>query len=266
MSQKIVLNIIREIGGRATADEIKHKIAEDYPERTLDSYLARSLNSLQQNHLLKQETGVNCSTWELTEKGYKKSKKDFTLKNINNKCSRTNLKKEGIRISNIVGTFDSGTDFDLFRVASETEYTDYHPEVDSHLTYRADSSNSACLRVPSTGRMTVAGGKTKSQIMDTIGKFDNELPDCRFKTDIIPSNIEVQNIVGNFSLQRELELSSLADDYECMNLNSNGSVCVKYSPNLYGCGMIYRTGKVNIVGTKTYKQVENIYRRLEKIV
>lgn len=261
-----MLNIIKELEWEATADQIKHKIGEDYPERTLDDYLPRSLKSLQQNGLIKQKNGVDCTIWELTEKGYEKSKKNFTLDNIDNKRSRTNLKKEGIRISNIVSTFDSGMNFDLFKIASEVDHTDYHPEVDSHLTYRASNSNSACLRVPSTGRMTVAGGKSKSQVVDIISEFANDLTECEFKSDIIPRNIQAQNIVGNFSLQREIELSALADDYECMTLNSNGCVSVKYSPNLYGCGMIYRTGTVTIVGTRTYEQVENIYNRIEKIV
>lgn len=257
-----MLDIIKDIGEEATTNVIKDRIIQKHPERTLNQHFRRRLDSLEQNGLVKKEQEENLTKWKLTERGHTEASETSRLNNIDCDCSQKDLKNIGVEIQNIVCTFNTGNRFDLYNIESNLERSEYHPETDSYLNYRPVGDDFACLRLPSTGRITVTGGQTKQQIINTIKKFDKETPSHDFDLDISADNIEIQNLVATFSLERELDIVRVAEDYDQMSVGGESPTFVKYSPDLQGCAMLYRTGKVTIVGTRTYPQIKNFHTKL----
>jgi hypothetical protein len=57
MSQEDVLNILKELGGEATTDEIREAVKKKYPTRTLSLYLLNRLRKLEINKEIEFKQG-----------------------------------------------------------------------------------------------------------------------------------------------------------------------------------------------------------------
>ena len=64
MSQEDVLNIMKEIGGKATTEEIRRIAKKKYPERTLYLYVSNRLKKLEKNKEIEFKEGK----WKIKHK------------------------------------------------------------------------------------------------------------------------------------------------------------------------------------------------------
>lgn len=55
MSQEDIYNIIKELGGKATIEEIRKRAQKKYPTRTLHLYVLNRLKKLEVNKQVKKE-------------------------------------------------------------------------------------------------------------------------------------------------------------------------------------------------------------------
>ena len=62
MSQIVVYELLRELGGKATAQQIGQLAFERYPESTLHGYVAQRLRKLEQEEVVKHNPD---GTWEI---------------------------------------------------------------------------------------------------------------------------------------------------------------------------------------------------------
>jgi hypothetical protein len=66
MSQEDIFNIISELGGEATLEEIRNRVKQKYPARTLHLYILTRLRQLAKNGLIYDEG----KKWRLRKKKY----------------------------------------------------------------------------------------------------------------------------------------------------------------------------------------------------
>lgn len=65
MSQEDVLNILKELKGKATTKEVSARAKEKYPNRTLYTYVWTRLNQLERNHKIER---IGSNLWKLKSK------------------------------------------------------------------------------------------------------------------------------------------------------------------------------------------------------
>jgi hypothetical protein len=56
MSQEVVYNVLKELGGKATSAQIRAVIAKRYPTSTFDRYVSNRLRQLQKKDIIKLVT------------------------------------------------------------------------------------------------------------------------------------------------------------------------------------------------------------------
>ena len=66
MSQKVVLELLKELGGRATSRQISQLALKRYPEDTLHAYVGNRLRKLANWGLVKHNSD---DTWEIVPQG-----------------------------------------------------------------------------------------------------------------------------------------------------------------------------------------------------
>lgn len=66
MSQDDVLDVLRELGGRATTLEVRAECRRRWPDRTLDQYAHSRLRQLVRWGLVRRESRGRLAVWVLT--------------------------------------------------------------------------------------------------------------------------------------------------------------------------------------------------------
>lgn len=264
MSQERLRKLLLELDGKATIDEISNLAQERYPDETLYTYLHRRLQSMKKKDLVVKKN----KKWELTESGQNTSIEYHIdeLDNIVCKDDLTNL--YGINIGNIVGTLRLDTQLKLDILSHNLQNADYHPEVYPSMVYKPSKELSLSILVPSSGKITIVGGKSKQELMSASRDFIESIDKFGVKVDKSSSDILIQNILAIYSLNREIDLHSLSVEL--------GLECVEYEPEQFpgliyrGIGTttisIYRTGKISIMGAKTYISVVEALNDLTNIL
>lgn len=68
MSQEDVLKIIEELGGETTLVEIRKRVREKYPDRTLYLYVSDRLKKLERNGLIERTDKEGSIIWKIKKK------------------------------------------------------------------------------------------------------------------------------------------------------------------------------------------------------
>lgn len=258
MSQEDVRRLLEELGGEATVGELSKLAQEKYPERTLHTYLSERLQPMQKKGVVETVEGEGRTVWRLTEKGKESPIGDFHIDELDAIVDEQTLEEEGLTISNLVGSLRIERQLDLSPLSSDLENTDYHPETYPSMIYRPfPEENSVSVLTPSSGRLAIVGAKTKQELTEGTQKFLDELANLGIEVDKTVDDLLTQNVVANYELGIELDLSVVAISLELEN--------IEYEPEQFP-GLIYRTddnatilvfgsGKVVITGAKTYFEV-----------
>jgi len=264
MSQADVLQILKNLGGKASSSEIIQEAKREFPHRSLHSHITMRLKALERRKLVLKEDTADGILWKVTDVGEKKVLKSHNLANaLNNECLSL-LSDQGIDIVNIVVVIDAQQDIDLFNIATNLSNVDYHPETDSHLTYFPRAYENVALRVPSSGRITVAGPKSKEEVIESLNEFSSELEKVGTNLDFGTYSAEIQNMIGVTQVERELDLQTIASDFgsEDIEYNPENFAGLIFRPSSTGTAMLFKTGKINLVGVKSCDQLLSLHLEL----
>lgn len=256
MSQEDVRYLLTELGGKASLPELSDLAAHEFPNRTLHKYVKERLEGMKQKGLVRTEDYEGVTKWILTEKG-KSAHLETTIDSLGSTIDESSLSSSGITISNVVGLIDLQQDIDLLLLSEELSNVDYHPETYHSAIFRPNEDSSITIIIPSSGRVSIAGGKSKKELTNSIEAFLDKLTDIGIPTNKSPDDIIIQNIVANFDFNREFELNSIAIEL--------GLERTEYDPEQFP-GLVYRSsknaavllftsGKCVITGARCYNEV-----------
>jgi len=181
------------------------------------------------------------------------------------KSSKTEGKRDSLKVQNIVATTSLETEVSLTKLARTQPNTEYNPETFPGLVLRIKKPKSAVL-VFSSGNLVCTGTKSVSQVKEVINQVIKQLKKIGVRVTITPK-IEVQNIVASGSIKWDLNLNLLSLELED----------TEYEPEQFP-GMVYKlgeptatfllfsNGKLVCTGTKNLKQLKESIRLLNKNV
>ena len=185
----------------------------------------------------------------------------------------TQLRKLGIkipstytvRVENMVASASLDRELNLDSIAFELENTEYEPEQFPGVVYRMQNPKAAAL-IFSSGKLVCTGTKSPGDAKMIVGRIVTQLRKLGIK---IPSTytVRVENMVASASLDKELNLDSIAFDLEN----------TEYEPEQFP-GLVYRmddpkvtfllfgSGKIICTGGRSIKDVERAIAKLDKRV
>lgn len=263
MSQQDVLQLLKKMGGRASSSEIIQEAKKEFPERSLHSHVSMRLKDLERRNLVsKQDTGGGL-VWETTSLGDNTELKKYMLSDsLSDECLSL-LSEQGIDIVNVVALIDTGKKINIFDMDMNLSNVDYHPETDSQLSYYPEGCDNVTLRIPSSGRITVAGCSSKEELIESLNSLSSELEKIGYTLDISEYEIEIQNIVGTTKVDKELDLDQINSDFESdsVEYNPENFPGLIFRPQTTGTVMIFRTGTINLAGVKSCDQLLALYKK-----
>ena len=182
----------------------------------------------------------------------------YSISEIDAVFTEEDLLEEGFVLSNLVGSLRLNRELDLGALSSDLENTEYHPETYSSMIYRPfGAENSVSVLTPSSGKLAIVGAKSKQELKDGTETFLNDLIKLGIEVDSSIDNLLIQNIVANYDLNVNLDLSIVAISLDLGN--------IEYEPEQFP-GLIYRTannstvlvfgsGMSVITGANTYEDI-----------
>jgi transcription initiation factor TFIID TATA-box-binding protein len=255
MSQEDIRQLLLDTGGEATSEELFELAKREFPGRSLHQYITRRLQSMEKKQLV--ESTDNGTTWRLTDRGYETSA-NYPISELDSITDSQELADEGFSIANIVASTHLDRPFDLSALCEDLPNTEYHPETSPNLIYRPDGNGNVCIMVPSSGRISITGTKSREKLTNGLRELVSELENIGIDVKIQESDILIQNVVANYDFGREFDLSVVA-----VNLGLDN---VEYEPEQFP-GLIYRprsgyctallfnSGKLVITGASTYLEL-----------
>lgn len=249
MTQEDVRRILDELGGRATLEDISAQAKEEFPDRTLHTYVGQLLRRLVKKDLA---TKVENNTWEITQKGEETSLSGVELSEVNTEIDQSTLNENGLEVTNLVGTIESDKEFDLNTLANSLPNAEYHPESSPFLVYRPVES--ATLLVPTNGLISIVGAKSITQTKQSADDLFNELDKLGIRIDFSPDEILIQNIVisGDFHTELDLDMLSVGIGLENCEYEPEQFPGMIFRSERGPTVLIFRTGKYLIAGAKSY--------------
>jgi transcription initiation factor TFIID TATA-box-binding protein len=257
MSQQEVLNLLENLGGEATVDEIRSEAKKRFPDRTLSSYITKRLQAMKRQGIVEEIEINDKSGWRIINEEAQNVLNNVTVETIDSEITELELNSEGISIRNLVGSFEIGQRLDLHALAVDIPDAEYHSETHSNLVYRSPEYDSLTVLVPASGRVTIVGAKSKKDFIEGASAFIQVLQDLGIQVERTPREMRIQNIVGTTELGREVNLRAVSVELGLEN--------TEYDPEQFP-GLIYRSpelpvillfssGKIVITGAKNYRQV-----------
>lgn len=261
MTQEDVRRLLDELGGKATVEDIATRAKENFPERSLHTYVGQLLQRLENKRLVTQsESGV----WKLTERGEKTSIGGVDISEINTEVDRDKLNEHGLKVTNLVGTIQTDHEFDLNTLANTLSEAEYHPESSPFLIYRPVES--ATLLVPTNGLISIVGAKTVDQMKQAARSFMEETGELGIEISISPDKILIQNVVvkGDLHIELDLEMLAVGIGLERCEYNPEKFPGIIYRSERGPTILLFRTGKYLITGAKSYANTLQVAIELNK--
>ncbi len=170
-----------------------------------------------------------------------------------------------IKIENVVASANLMAPIKLEKVVANLQGIEYEPEQFPGVVYRMQNPKAAAL-IFSSGKLVCTGTKSPGDAKMIVGRIVTQLRKLGIK---IPSTytVRVENMVASASLDRELNLDTIA--FELEN--------TEYEPEQFP-GLVYRiddpkvtfllfgSGKIICTGGRSIKDVERAIAKLDKRV
>lgn len=266
MTQEDVRRLLDELGGRATVEEISTRAKENYPDRSLHTYVGQLLRRLEKKGFV---TKVDDKIWELTEQGKSTSISGVGVSEVDKEIDQAALDEFGLEVTNLVGTIETEREFDLNVLAGALPEAEYHPESSPFLVYRPIES--ATLLVPTNGLISIVGAKNPEQTKQAVRSFFGELNDLGIETEASPEEILIQNIVmkGDLELELDLDILSIGIGLERCEYEPEQFPGIIFRNERGATVLIFRTGKFLITGSKSYANAlqvaSDLYEELQSL-
>lgn len=260
MSQRLVFEIIKSFKNGAQKSRLIERAEEKYPDRTLSAYFGDRLSTLIEKGAILQRS-QNGETIYKVNPDYSVDDITVLLEDIDREVDRNQLESNGIEVANIVGNQMFCEKIDLQDLAIKFTNVEYEPETSPMAIWRPFEKNAVTVLIPSTGRMTIVGSKTKDEIYRAIDKIYDEL--IGFAEEVVSkrkfiNEFQINNIAAAGSLDRELELSHIATDlgFEETEYEPERFPGVVYRPDHNAVILIFRSGRV-VITSNSYLGVLN---------
>lgn len=172
------------------------------------------------------------------------------------------MKKEELKIKNMVVSVEFSDSVDLNKVADKLEDAEYSPEVFPGLTFRIKDPKSTAL-IFSSGRMNCTGTRSMKETKKVIGIILEKMEQIGVK--IKKPKITVQNIVATADLGEKVDLDKIvfgAENAEYEPEQFPGLVYRMKNPKV--AFLIFSSGKVVETGAKDEKMMSEGFEKLRK--
>ncbi len=169
-----------------------------------------------------------------------------------------------LKVVNVVITADLGIPLDLADIAAKLDVP-YNPKKFDGVVYRTDRPRSTTIFLKN-GKV-VCNLKKIEDIKKWQPVFEDILKIVNIEHGSI--KIEVQNIVTTADLENTLDLAHLTVRLGLENVEYHPESfvgLVYHVPEYNATLMIFRTGKVNILGTKKPGDAEQAFNKLRSII
>jgi len=247
-----VKQLLMKLDGEATVHELADLARQEYPDRTLDTYLTDRLRQMEKKGFV-ENAGEK---WCLTDKG-RDTPIHSTIDDYDEAITEGRLSDYNLKITNIVGSLSLNKQLDLTALSDDLENTDYHPETYPSLIYRISNNSSLTILIPASGRISIVGATEKREMVSGVQELFTRLSELGIQIDSSPDDIMIQNIVANFDIKREIDLSAVSISLGLEN--------TEYQPEQFpgliyrGAGnstvLLFRSGKCVITGARTYLEI-----------
>lgn len=272
MSQQIVFEVLSSFDVPVTKYELSDKIEEQYPERSLADYSGGRLSTLvDKGAVLKQgESGE--AKYKINPE-YSVDDLSVLLSDFDRETSREELDSHGIEVTNIVGNGTFSQAVDLQRLGTKILKIEYEPETSPMAIWRPFEQNAVTVLVPSSGRITIVGSKSRNEIQQAISEIYDQL--SPYAEEITPKEqfireFQISNIATSASLNRELELSEVAlgIGLEETEYNPDRFPGIVYRPTPGVVTLLFRSGNV-VITANSYARIlhgwEDLQMELKRI-
>ena len=170
------------------------------------------------------------------------------------------------RVVNIIANTDIGNQLDLATIEKSLDNCEYEPEIYFALIYRLKKPKLSIL-VNKSGKIIFTGARSLEDIAAARDLFFHELGLLGYNP--IKRDILIQNIVFSVKMDREIDINKL--------LESNSKGIIKYNPkNFPGLifnnenpkftAIIFKSGKMNIIGLKNFDEILPTLKLLDQII
>lgn len=258
MSQRLVFESIQNFDNGATRAELQKKIEEEYPERSLSAYVHQRLTALIEKKAVFEEERNGEQIYDVNP-AYSPTDLSVSLFDFDRNVTRRDLESHGIEVTNIVGNARLCDSIDLLQLGIELPDVEYEPETSPLAVWRPFDENAATVLIPSSGRITLVGIKTRNEMSQTIETVFEQLEryaEGMVEYETFEQAFQISNIATVGSLGRELDLSPLAvglglEDTEYDPENFPGVV---YRGRAGVVILIFRSGKV-VITANSYQGI-----------
>lgn len=173
---------------------------------------------------------------------------------------------KNIDVVNVVGVGLLDQEFDLNSLATSLPGdVRYEPEMHPGLYLRVEEHRPLTV-IYRTGKFIITGSKSKQETYRTKDVVLSILSEAT-QPSILLEEFEICNYVLSGDLGSELDLSAISVGLglERTEYNPKSIAAVLYTPEQANCTvMIFRSGKVNIVGESSKRRSEEAFQELKK--
>lgn len=181
-----------------------------------------------------------------------------SVKGLADDVTEAELAEHGIDIRNISATVVLEGEFDRERLSQDLRGAEYDPDRHRSVVFRSSVVENFTALIPPRGRVSLAGAKSKQDIVNGVRDLLDALADLGIDRE--PPPVQIENIVATADLGRNVDLNAVAIGL--------GLEQTEYEPEIFP-GLIYQnsntvlvfgSGKVVVVGVKTYADVLEAYQ------
>jgi transcription initiation factor TFIID TATA-box-binding protein len=159
-----------------------------------------------------------------------------------------------ITIENIIANAKVADELDIHRIAEKVPGFMYDPTEFLGLTLKLDKPNVAILLLPN-GKVICTGAKKIEDIEYSLKEVVNKIKSIGVKTKT-KTDIEIQNIVASFELEKELNLSIISKGLMLENTSYEPDQFPGLVYNIEELGailLVFSTGKIVCTGVKNFE-------------
>jgi transcription initiation factor TFIID TATA-box-binding protein len=159
-----------------------------------------------------------------------------------------------ITVENIIANAKIADELDIHRIAEKVPGFMYDPTEFLGLTLKLDKPNVAILLLPN-GKVICTGAKKIEDIEYSLKEVVNKIKSIGVKTKT-KTNMEIQNIVASFNLEKELNLSIISKALMLENTSYEPDQFPGLVYNMEDLGailLIFGTGKIVCTGVKNFE-------------
>lgn len=176
------------------------------------------------------------------------------------------FQKKNYRIANIVASTVINQQVNLNLINKTYQYAEYDPEIYFALIYKILEPKLSIL-VNWSGKIIFVGAKSKEEIESARKIFFKDLIKLGYKPQKTP--IIIHNIIITLDIGKHLNLEKIFNEnlkFICSNVSQKSSRIILKNKKPKFTALIFNSGKVNIVGIKKMRDINQSIRCIEKII